>query len=205
MPPHRVGFLRRFGLKTCIHFACFGLVITFQSHAIHSYGARNWQNCSTTVKRILSLLVCLAFIFYHLLTFIRHIEENFSFALWIVFVTLLNLGSALYNNISGFNRNFSDPDYYKNIYFKKWSIKVTKQQRMCLRKLRRFISKLIQWYKTLSKKTPRKISQDINIEIAKWLEIPFIKRGKYHPIYKQKLTRKWKPRRAQTPTSVCCF
>ena len=25
MPPHRVGFLRRFGLKTGIHFAHFGL------------------------------------------------------------------------------------------------------------------------------------------------------------------------------------
>ena len=25
MPPHRVGFLRRFGLKTSIYFACFGL------------------------------------------------------------------------------------------------------------------------------------------------------------------------------------
>ena len=43
------------------------------------------------------MLVCLAFIFYHLLTFIRYTEENVSFALWIVFVTLLNLGSALYN------------------------------------------------------------------------------------------------------------
>ena len=26
MPPHRVGFLRRFGLKTGVHFAHFGLV-----------------------------------------------------------------------------------------------------------------------------------------------------------------------------------
>ena len=25
LPPHRVGFLRRFGLKTDIHFAHFGL------------------------------------------------------------------------------------------------------------------------------------------------------------------------------------
>ena len=25
MPPHRVGFLRRFGLKTVIHFVHFGL------------------------------------------------------------------------------------------------------------------------------------------------------------------------------------
>ena len=25
VPSHRVGFLRRFGLKTCIHFAHFGL------------------------------------------------------------------------------------------------------------------------------------------------------------------------------------
>ena len=24
-PPHRVGILRRFGLKTCVHFAHFGL------------------------------------------------------------------------------------------------------------------------------------------------------------------------------------
>ena len=33
-------------------------------------------------------MVCLAFIFYHMLTFIRYIDVNFTFALtlWIVFV-----------------------------------------------------------------------------------------------------------------------
>ena len=65
-------------------------VITFQYWAIHSFDTRNSktgkQNCLKLPKVLPhkfypSLLVCLAFIFYHMLTFIRYIEVHFTFAL----------------------------------------------------------------------------------------------------------------------------
>ena len=44
---------------------------------------------------MLSFLVCLAFIFYHMPTFSRNIEVYFTFPLeWIVFVRTLNFGQA---------------------------------------------------------------------------------------------------------------
>ena len=42
---------------------------------------------------MLSFLVCLAFIFYHMPTFSRYIEVYFTFPLeWIVFVITFNFG-----------------------------------------------------------------------------------------------------------------
>ena len=44
---------------------------------------------------MLSLMVCLAFIFYHMLTFSRYIKVYFTFPLvWIVFVITFNFGRA---------------------------------------------------------------------------------------------------------------
>ena len=73
------------GYKTQ-HFRIWKIiVITFQYRA-YSYGTvnlrRGKQNCYKLLYTyIFSLLVCLAFFFYHMLTFIRYIEANFMFAL----------------------------------------------------------------------------------------------------------------------------
>ena len=87
-------------------------VITFQYWVIYSYGIRNSrtgkQNCLkllctwTIIIIILSLLDCLAFTFYHVLTIIiRYIEVYFTFSLVdcverVITRISLNWGSILY-------------------------------------------------------------------------------------------------------------
>ena len=39
LPPHRVGFLRRFGLKTGVYFAHFGLESSMAFEGIANYGS----------------------------------------------------------------------------------------------------------------------------------------------------------------------
>ena len=75
-------------------------VITFQYRTIHSYGTRNSKKGKQNSLKLLytwmlSLMVCLAFIFYHMLTFSRYIEVYFTLPLvWIVFVITFNFGRA---------------------------------------------------------------------------------------------------------------
>ena len=87
-------------------------VITFQYWVIYSYGIRNSrtgkQNCLkllctwTIIIIILSLLDCLSFTFYHVLTIIiRYIEVYFTFSLVdcverVITRISLNQGSILY-------------------------------------------------------------------------------------------------------------
>ena len=50
MPPQRVGFLRRFGLKTGINFAHFGLEsgMVFEGTTEGYYGSRNMRIRTTS-------------------------------------------------------------------------------------------------------------------------------------------------------------
>ena len=43
MPPHRVGFLRRFGLKTGIHFAHFGVESGWELRSVWTYLSFQFQ------------------------------------------------------------------------------------------------------------------------------------------------------------------